>query len=107
MSTRSTARFVRYKVTSHPDGGLRTFVSCQSCSFVVLPTADIERATRAMSHHTATKGHAIFKRTTEDVAVVVLADTAEQERRAEVNRLEYRHLGGAAEDDAEHAQAGA
>ncbi|MEU8962344.1 hypothetical protein AB0C89_11620 [Streptomyces sp. NPDC048491] len=52
MSIRSTARFLRYKVT----------------------------------------------RTTEDMAVVVLADKCEQERRAEANALEYQHLGGAAED---------
>ncbi|MBX7467666.1 hypothetical protein ACFW17_03965 [Streptomyces sp. NPDC058961] len=98
MSIRSTARFLRYKVTSHPDGGLRVYASCLSCSWVVLPTADHERVSGAMRHHAATKGHALFNRTTEDMAVVVLADKCEQERRAEANALEYQHLGGAAED---------
>ncbi|MFD7540548.1 hypothetical protein [Streptomyces sp. NPDC059819] len=51
-----------------------------------------------MRHHAATKGHALFNRTTEDMAVVVLADKCEQERQAEANALEYQHLGGAAED---------
>ncbi|MFE9410946.1 hypothetical protein ACFYN0_19490 [Streptomyces sp. NPDC006704] len=98
---------MNYKITAHPDGGLQVYVACESCSFVILPTADIERATRAMCSHTAARGHAVFKRTTNDIAVVVLADKAERERRAEANRLEYHHLGGAAEDEAEHAQAGA
>lgn len=83
MSPRSTARFVRYTITSHPDSELRQSVRCahEGCPWVVLPTGDQERASQAMLHHTATKGHALFFRVLEDMAVVTLADKAEQERR--------------------------
>ncbi|MFE9121158.1 hypothetical protein [Streptomyces sp. NPDC007172] len=100
MSARATARYVRYRVSSHPDGGLSVSVYCLAdrCSWSVLPTAEHEKASQEMLHHTADSGHALFSRTVQDMAVVTLADPAEQERRAEANVLEYQHLGGAAED---------
>ncbi len=103
MSPRSTARFVHWKVQSHPDGGLKVAARCLSggCPWLIVPTPERERLSRAMCHHTASTGHAVFERTFEELAVVTLADKAEQERRAEANRLEYTHLGGAAEDASE------
>ncbi|MFG2717273.1 hypothetical protein ACGFW5_03055 [Streptomyces sp. NPDC048416] len=100
MSTRSTARFVRYRVMAHPDGAFRVSATCMNgaCPYVVSPTEKADTVSRAMQEHTASTGHAVFSRTIEDTAVVVLADRAEQERRAEANALEYWHLGGAAED---------
>ncbi|MFE4860777.1 hypothetical protein [Streptomyces sp. NPDC056670] len=91
---------MRYEITSHPNGGFKQSVRCdhEGCPWVILPTGDQERASQAMIQHTAAKGHALFWRTTEDLAVVTLADRTEQERRVEANRLEYKHLGGAAED---------
>ncbi|MFB7643912.1 hypothetical protein ACFC0S_03050 [Streptomyces sp. NPDC056084] len=53
-----------------------------------MPTAEYERADQAMRHHAARTGHAVFARRFDDIAVVTLADKAEQERRAEVNGLE-------------------
>ncbi|MFE9373586.1 hypothetical protein ACFYM2_27975 [Streptomyces sp. NPDC006711] len=100
MSIRSTARFVRYRVMAHPDGPFSVSATCVkgACHFVVLPTDQVDKASQAMRQHTANTGHAVFTRTVQDTAVVVLADRAEQERRAQVNALEYRYLGGAAED---------
>ncbi|MCT9089458.1 hypothetical protein N4G70_11310 [Streptomyces sp. ASQP_92] len=100
MSARSTARFVRYRVMAHPDEALRASATCTNgtCHYVVLPTETVDEVSRAMQEHTARTGHAVFCRTIQDTAVVVLADRTEQERRAEANALEYRHLGGAAED---------
>lgn len=103
MGTRSTARFVHWKVESHPDGGVKVAARCLSgdCPWLIVPTPEQERVSQAMRHHTATTGHALFWRTFEELAVVVLADEAERKRRAEANRLEYTHLGGAAEDASE------
>ncbi|MFE9405531.1 hypothetical protein ACFYNY_27955 [Streptomyces sp. NPDC006530] len=100
MSTRSTARFVRYRVMAHPDGVLHVSATCthSGCHFVVFPTEKHDEVSQRMREHTARSGHAVFARTIQDTAVVILADRAEQERRAEVNALEYRHLGGADED---------
>ncbi|MET9363421.1 hypothetical protein ABZX93_21240 [Streptomyces sp. NPDC006632] len=100
MSTRNTARFVRYRVLAHPDGAFRASATCLNgpCHFAVFPTENHDEVARRMQEHTASTGHAVFSRTIQDTAAVVLADRAERERRTEANALEYRHLGGAAED---------
>ncbi len=97
---KATARHVRYKITSHPDGERTLSADCMGgdCRWSMVPTADIDAGQHAKQEHTARTGHAIFSRNLEDMAVVVLADKAERDRRAEVNALEYAHGGGAAED---------
>ncbi|MFD7539546.1 hypothetical protein [Streptomyces sp. NPDC059819] len=91
---------------AHPDHAFRLSATCMNaaCHFVVLPSEKHDEVSREMQEHTASTGHAVFARKVEDTAVVVLADRAEQERRAEANALEYKHLGGAAEDAAEHTR---
>ncbi|WP_433547876.1 hypothetical protein ACQPZG_24510 [Streptomyces sp. CA-294286] len=52
------------------------------------PTSDLSAGGEAVMRHTAASRHAMFARTYEDVACVVLVDREEQERRAETNQRE-------------------
>ncbi|MFD7535820.1 hypothetical protein [Streptomyces sp. NPDC059819] len=89
-----------YRVMAQPDGLFHISATCThgTCHFAVFPTEKRDEVDRHMRQHTARTGHAVFARTIQATAAVVPADRAEQERRAEANTLEYRHLGDAAED---------
>ncbi|MGP9018905.1 hypothetical protein ACT1U9_10880 [Streptomyces sp. BR1] len=102
MSVRSTLRAVVYKVLRHPSSEVTMTARCMhgsGCQWTLGATADLKAASVAVIEHTAATGHAIFARTLEDMACVVLDNPQEQARRAAVNRLEL----AAAE---EHARAG-
>ncbi|WP_369375157.1 hypothetical protein [Streptomyces sp. cg36] len=93
MTIRSTLRAVVYKVQRHPDSELTLAARCTSrtegrCQWMLHATADLKAGSDAMLQHTAETGHAIFMRTVRDMAVVVLDNAQEQERRAQANRLE-------------------
>ncbi|MEU3191104.1 hypothetical protein ABZ686_10770 [Streptomyces sp. NPDC006992] len=92
-----------YTVTSHPDGERSMKADClhHGCGWELGPTADPAAGERELRLHYAETGHGTFARNFEDVAVVVLADVAEQQRRVEVDALEYAHWGGADEDAAD------
>ncbi|MFE3524477.1 hypothetical protein ACFXOD_23125 [Streptomyces sp. NPDC059161] len=79
MSTRSAARFVRYRVMAHPDGPFHISAMCTNaaCHFVVFPTEKHDEVSRQMQEHTARTGHAVFSRTIQDTAAVVLGDRAD------------------------------
>ncbi|GAA0599765.1 hypothetical protein [Streptomyces crystallinus] len=104
MSFRSTLRAVVYKVLRHPDSEVTLSARCMSgadggCCWTLDATADLKTGSIAMIEHTAATGHAIFARTLEDMACVMLDSPQEQARRVAVNRLEL-----AATE--EHARAG-
>lgn len=99
--TRSVFRYVRYRLISHPTGGITMTARCldPQCLWDLAPTSDLSAGGKALMQHTAESRHAMFARTYEDVACVVLADREEQERQAEANQRE-----GAAERAREAAE---
>ncbi|MFE9569214.1 hypothetical protein ACFYMW_12050 [Streptomyces sp. NPDC006692] len=104
MSVRSTLRGVMYRVQRHPDSEVTLTARCMSgegagCRWELDATTDLEAGGVAMMSHTADTGHAIFARTLEDMACVVLTNAQEQARRVAVNRLEL-----AAREVPEHAR---
>ncbi|MBD0746243.1 hypothetical protein BG418_31910 [Streptomyces sp. CBMA152] len=84
-------------------------MSGDGCTWELDATTDLEAGGVAIMAHTAETGHGIFTRKVEDVAVVVLDNPQEQERRAAANRLELATSSEAhreAAEETEHARAG-
>ncbi|MEU9100782.1 hypothetical protein [Streptomyces sp. NPDC048361] len=91
MTHESPARYridessARYRVMAHPDGSFRISATCAhgTCHFAVFPTEKHDEVDRHMQQHTARTGHAVFSRTVQDTAAVVLADRTIEDARPE------------------------
>ncbi|MCX5385222.1 hypothetical protein [Streptomyces sp. NBC_00083] len=91
MTHESPARYriderpARYRVMAHPDGSFRISATCThgTCHFAVFPTGNHNEVDEHMQQHTARTGHAVFSRTVQDTAAVVLADRAADDVRTE------------------------
>ncbi|WP_158942737.1 hypothetical protein [Streptomyces sp. ERV7] len=91
MSVRSTLRGVVYRLLRHPDSEVTLTARCMSgdgCGWELDATSDLDAGGVAVIEHTAATGHALFTRTVEDMACVVLNGRQEQERRAEALQME-------------------
>lgn len=103
MAARAVLRHVEHTIRRHPDHETTAGAVClrPDCHWETTPGLPVADCDRECMEHTGRMGHAMFQRMFTDVACVVLADTAEQERRTASNQLEYVHQGGAAEDQEE------
>ncbi|MFI0979879.1 hypothetical protein ACH4SP_23110 [Streptomyces sp. NPDC021093] len=103
---RASMRFVRWEILGHPSSEVTLTARCldPDCRWELAPTGDHRMGNDTIMRHTACTGHATFARSMQDLAVVVLADRAEQERRVAANKREYvaRYAAEDAADDHAH-----
>lgn len=71
--TRAVLRYVRHRITRHPDVKPAISARCMhgDCTWTIEKAVTVEAADNACMRHTGRSSHGVFARTFEDVAVVV------------------------------------
>lgn len=75
--TRSVFRYVRHRMTRHPDTDTTATAECMTldCGWESLPTSEAEHCEVQCMTHTGLTGHVMFRRRFEDIAVVERTET--------------------------------
>ncbi|MFC5803985.1 hypothetical protein [Streptomyces formicae] len=74
MSIKAVMRYVRHRITEHPDAGVMFEAECLHCGWKPTPAEDSASVDAECMSHTGRSGHAGFRRIRTSFAMVVRAE---------------------------------